>query len=92
MDVSTMSGISITRKRPPIAWLSIPGVTPKSTALSGWVLFACALVAMFRIMALNANHELHYPSLDFGICSVVATLGLSIARILHTPNDGSAQT
>ena len=84
MSSSTMpGGLSIIRKRLPIVGLSIPriSVTPKVMALCGWVLFACALVAMFRIMALNANHELRYPGLDFAICSVVATVGLSTARI-----------
>jgi hypothetical protein len=83
MSSSTMpGGLSVVRKRLPIARLSIPWIlaTPKLTAKCGWILFACALVAMFRIMALNANHELHYPGLDFAICSVVATLGLGTAR------------
>ncbi len=76
MSSSTMPGeLSIVRKRPPIS------ATPKLTALSGWVVFACALVAMLRIMILNANHELQFPGIDFAVCSAVATLGLSIARI-----------
>jgi hypothetical protein len=76
MSSGTMpGGLWIIRKRPPIA------VTPKLKALSGGVFFACALVAMLRIMVLNANHKLHFPGLDFAVCSVVATLGLRIARI-----------
>ena len=82
--MSTMpGGFSIGQKRPQITRFSIPPilVAPKLTALSGWVLFACALAALFRILALNATHELHYPCLDFAICSIGATLGLSIARM-----------
>ncbi len=83
MSSSTMPGaLSVIRKRSPIVRLAIPraSVTPKLTALSGWVLFACALAAIFRVMALNAKHELQYPGLDFAICSVVASLGLMTTR------------
>ncbi len=82
MGCSTMPGeVSIIRKRPLIS------VTPTLTVLSGWVFFACALVAMFRIMVLNAHHELQYPGLDFAVCSIVATLGLSIARIIASAGE-----
>ena len=80
MSSSTVLGrLSFAMKRLPISRILI---RPRLTALGGWVLFACALAAMFKFIALNGQHELQYPALDFGICIVVATLGLSVARIV----------
>ncbi len=54
---------------------------PKLIGLGGLVLFGCALLAAFRVMVLNAHHALQQPGVDFAICSMTATAGLSITRI-----------
>lgn len=80
MSSSTAPGrLSVAMKRKPISRILL---TPKLTALGGWVLSAGALAAMLKFIALAGQHELQYPLLDFGICVVVATLGLSVARIV----------
>ena len=50
-------------------------------AATGLVLFGCALLAAFRVMVLNADHQLQHPGIDFAICSMAATLGLGVTRI-----------
>ncbi len=79
MATSAVQGVfSIIRERPRFIRLA---VVPKLIGLSGLVLFGCALLAGFRVMVLNAHHELQHPGIDFAICSMTATVGLGITRI-----------
>ncbi len=81
MATSAVQGVfSIIRERPRSLRLA---VAPKLIELSGLVLFGCALLAAFRVMVLNAHHELH-PGIDFAICSMTATVGLGIIRIYRS--------
>ena len=54
---------------------------PKMMAMGGLALFAFALVVAFRIIALDAVHQLEQPAIDFAICGAVAFLGLSISWV-----------
>lgn len=79
MATSAVQGLlSIIRERPrPLR----RAVAPKLIGLGGLLLFGCALLAAFRVMLLNARHELQQPGIDFAICTMAATAGLSITRI-----------
>lgn len=82
MATSAVQGVfSIIRKRHRSFRLA---VAPKLIGLSGVVLFGCALLAAFRVMVLNAHHELQQPGIDFTICSMTATVGLGIIRIYRS--------
>lgn len=69
---------SILKKKP---WLPAAPVVHGVMAATGLVLFGCALLAAFRVMVLNADHQLQHPGIDFAICSMAATLALGVTRI-----------
>jgi hypothetical protein len=55
--------------------------TPRVRAMSGIALFGWALVLAFRVISLDAAHQLQQPALDFAICGGLGLLGLSISWI-----------
>lgn len=61
--------------------LLLQALGPKMMAMGGLALFAFALVVAFRIIALDAAHQLEQPAIDFAICGAVAFLGLSISWV-----------
>lgn len=54
---------------------------PKLVALGGLALFGAALVIAFRIITLDAAHQLSQPAIDFAICGAIAFLGLTISWV-----------
>lgn len=54
---------------------------PMLIAMGGLALFASALVVAFRIVTLDASHQLKQPAIDFAICGAIAFLGLSISWV-----------
>lgn len=59
----------------------LQGLGPKMMAMGGLALFATALIVAFRIITLDAVHQLQEPAIDFAICGAVAFLGLSISWV-----------
>lgn len=56
-------------------------LTPRLMAISGLTLFGWALVLAFRVINLDAHHQLQQPAVDFAICGGLGLLGLSISWI-----------
>jgi hypothetical protein len=71
--------------------ITLTDFTPKLIAAAGLLLFACALVVAFRIIALDASHQLQQPGIDFAICGAIALLGLSISwvHLGEAPREGA---
>ena len=56
-------------------------LTPRLMAISGLTLFGWALVVAFRVINLDAHHQLQQPAVDFAICGGLGLLGLSISWV-----------
>jgi hypothetical protein len=69
----------------------LDALAPRLIAMGGLALFGCALVVAFRIIALDAAHELRQPAIDFAICGAIAFLGLSISWV-HLGDNSRAAT
>ena len=59
----------------------VTSLTSTLFALSGFALFACALVVAFRVIVMDANHQLQQPGIDFAICGAIGFLGLAISWV-----------
>ncbi|HEV2116390.1 MAG TPA: hypothetical protein VGR48_10220 [Terriglobales bacterium] len=69
---------------------ALDALGPSLIAMGGLALFGCALVVAFRIIALDAAHELRQPSIDFAICGAIALLGLTISWVHLGDNSKTA--
>ena len=69
---------------------ALDALAPRLIAMGGLALFGCALVVAFRIIALDAAHELRQPAIDFAICGAIAFLGLSISWVHLGDNSKTA--
>jgi hypothetical protein len=66
-------------------------LTPRLMALSGLALFGWAIVLAFRVINMDASHQLQQPAVDFAICGGLGLLGLSISWVHLGENPASSE-